>query len=195
LPLLALKRWTPPSYDPPEGEFHKTLIVGYPSGDKRLTYIQMEALTGLTAKDEWEFDYFGITNYPFIKSNYPHHEGIWGWEQEADQVIMIVRNLRRTIVEYHDILWDIGYAETYDVAMEHAQNLYRERPPLNDFLHWRDEYVIDEIQWYGWFIDYWMEGGLMRDIFSHRITTPRHWNMLMIPNGYSREDVDYSLIW
>jgi len=187
-------KWTPPSYDPPEGEFHKTLIVGYPSGDKRLTYIQMEALTGLTAKDEWEFDYFGITNYPFIKSNYPHHEGIWGWEQEADQVIMIVRNLRRTIVEYHDILWDIGYAETYDVAMEHAQNLYRESPPLNDFLHWRDEYVIDEIQWYGWFIDYWMEGGLMRDIFSHRITTPRHWNMLMIPNGYSREDVDYSLI-
>lgn len=29
---------------------------------------------------------------------------------------------------------------------------------------------MDEIQWYGWFIDYWMEGGLKRDIFTHELT-------------------------
>ena len=176
------------------GEFYKTLIVGYPSGDKRLTYIQMEALTGITAKDEWEFDYSGITNHPFIKSNYPHHEGIWGWAQEADQVIMIVRNLRMTVIEYHDILWDIGYATTYDVAIEHAENLYRERPPLDDFLHWRDYCILDEIKWYGWFIDYWMENGLMRDIFSNRLTTSRHWNMLMESTPDDRENVSFDLI-
>jgi hypothetical protein len=49
-------KWTPPIYDVPENEtFTKTLIAGYPSGDKRLTFVQMEALTGLSARDEWDF--------------------------------------------------------------------------------------------------------------------------------------------
>eukprot|EP00957_Ditylum_brightwellii_P071780 5456359-Ditylum_brightwellii.AAC.1 len=67
----------------------------------------MEALTGLPAKDEWDFQYLGITNHPFIKANYPHHEGIWGWGDVGDQVVMVVRNIKRAMVEYHDILWDI----------------------------------------------------------------------------------------
>lgn len=50
---------------------------GYPSGDKRMIFIQMEALTGWPAKDEWDFEYLGDSNHPFIKANYPHHEGIW----------------------------------------------------------------------------------------------------------------------
>ena len=48
--------WTPPIYDvPAEIEFTKTLVAGYPSGDKRLTFVQMEGLTGLSARDEWDF--------------------------------------------------------------------------------------------------------------------------------------------
>ena len=45
-----------------------------------------------------------------------------------------------------------------------------------------------------WFIDYWMEGGLMRDIFTHQITTPEHWYMLMMPTVYSRDEVAYDII-
>ena len=75
--------------------------------------MQMEALTGWPAKDEWDFEYLGDSNHPFIKANYPHHEGIWGWGTNADQVVMVVKNIRKALVEYHDILWDIGYAETY----------------------------------------------------------------------------------
>ncbi len=49
-----------PNYDTPEDiEFFKTLIVGYPSGDKRVAFIQMEAITGFAAKDEWDFKYLG----------------------------------------------------------------------------------------------------------------------------------------
>jgi len=154
----------------------------------------MEALTGYAAKDEWDFEYLGITNEPFIKANYPHHEGIWGWEQEADQVVLVVRNIRRSMVEYHDILWDIGYAKTWDVASVHKQKLYSERPPLEDFVEWRDERVLDEIHWYGWFIDYWMEGGLMRDMFTTKITTAEHWNMLMMPTAYTKAEMEYDLI-
>ena len=74
-------RWEPPEYIiPSEIDWYKTLVVGYPSGDKRMTFMQMEALTGWAAKDEWAFTYDGITNHPFIKSNFPHHDGIWSWE-------------------------------------------------------------------------------------------------------------------
>ena len=64
----------PPEYEIPESiDFFKTIIAGFPSGDKRLTFVQMEALTGWSAKDEWDFEYLGMTNHPFIKANYPHH--------------------------------------------------------------------------------------------------------------------------
>ena len=48
--------WKPPLYEVPSNlNFTKLLIAGYPSGDKRMTYVQMEALTGLSARDEWDF--------------------------------------------------------------------------------------------------------------------------------------------
>ena len=50
-------KWQPPVYDVPEEiDFHKTIIAGYPSGDKRMIFIQMEALTG------WREYYFHLTD-------------------------------------------------------------------------------------------------------------------------------------
>lgn len=186
-------KWTPPAYVIPEDiNFKtKTIIAGYPSGDKRLTFVQMEALTGWSAKDEWDFEFLGMSNHPFIKANFPHHEGIWGWDDAGDQVVLVVRNIRRSMVEYHDILWDIGYAKTYEETFGSIDNLYAERPPLSAFLIWRDERVMDEVYWYGWFLDYWMEGGLLRDIFTHNMTTPAHWQMLLQPLQNSRDDLKF----
>jgi len=187
--------WQPPVYNVPTNiDFHKTLIAGYPSGDKRMIFVQMEALSGWPAKDEWDFWGLGDSNHPFIKANYPHHEGVWGWGSNADQVVMMVRNIRKSMVEYHDILWDIGYAKTWDDANEYLENLYNERPPIEDFYAWRDDRVMDEAHWYGWFIDYWMEGGLQRDIFTHKITTDKHWQMLMRPEVYHRSELEYDLV-
>ena len=107
---------------------------------------------------------------------------------------MVVRNMRRSMVEYHDILWDIDYAETFEDAFERIADLYRERPPLEDFEAWRELRVMDEIHWYGWFIDYWMEEGLMRDMFTHQITTPTHWNLLMVPTARPKSEMTYELI-
>ena len=40
-------KWQPPVFDVPENiDFHKTIIAGFPSGDKRMIFVQMEALTG-----------------------------------------------------------------------------------------------------------------------------------------------------
>ena len=90
---------------PSDTAFHKTIVAGYPSGDKRVAFQQLEGLTGLSARDEWDFKFFGSTNQPFIKANYPHHEGIWGWGDVGDQVLLVVGDIRKVIVEYHDILW------------------------------------------------------------------------------------------
>jgi hypothetical protein len=65
-----------------------------PSNDLLLSSLVHEA-----AKDEWDFWGLGMSNHPFIKANYPHHEGIWGREDAADQVIMVVRNIRKLMVE------------------------------------------------------------------------------------------------
>jgi len=43
-----------------------------------------------------------------------------------------------------------------------------------------------EIHWYSWFIDYYMEGGLMRDMFNHELTVPEHWQMAIMPNHFTK---------
>ncbi len=102
--------------------------------------------------------------------------------------------MRRSMVEYHDILWDIGYATTWYEVAERLTNLYANRPPVEDFLEWRDDRVLDEVHYYGWFIDFWMEGGLMRDVFTNNITTPEHWEMFQLPHHYSRSDMAYESV-
>ena len=53
-------QWEPPEYDvPTDIKFFKTLIAGFPSCDKRMTFTQMEALTGWAARDEWDFVFEG----------------------------------------------------------------------------------------------------------------------------------------
>ena len=68
--LLAYLYFRYPPELPANATYFKTLIAGFPSGDKRLTFVQMEALTGLSARDEWDFAFLGQTNQPFIKANY-----------------------------------------------------------------------------------------------------------------------------
>jgi len=83
---------------------------------------------------------------------------IIGWEDNADQVLLVVRNIRFTIDEYHDILADIDYAKTWEEATEKIPKLYKGEIYEVLYNAWRDERTMDEIGWYGWLIDYWMEG-------------------------------------
>ena len=39
-----------------------------------------------------------------------------------------------------------------------------------------------------------MEGGLKRDVFTHKITTSEHWDMLMMPKIYTKAEVDYNTV-
>lgn len=187
-------KWESPMYDVPEDiDFFKTLVAGFPSSDKRLIYLQMEALSGFPARDEWDFACDGWTNHPFIKANYPHHEGKWAWGTAADQVILAVPSMRRSMIEYHDILWDLNYATTCLEARAMSGNLFENQAPEEKYHEWKDSRVMDEIHWFGWFIDYWMEGGLMRDVFTHKITTQKHWDMFLKPVFLQRFALDIDL--
>ena len=44
---------------------------------------------------------------------------------------------------------------------------------------------MDGIGWYGWLIDYWMEGGILRDYFDHKLTTAEHWAKLREPETFT----------
>ena len=95
----------------------------------------------------------------------------WGWDDAADQVVMMVQNIRKAIVEYHDILYDLGFNTTWDEAKLKIENLYSSRPTMSNFLVWREELEMRSF-------DYYMENGSMQDIFRY-ITTPEHWCILM----------------
>jgi hypothetical protein len=96
-------KWEPPNPNlDPDIDFHKVLLAGFPSGDKRMTFVQMEPLTGLPSKDDWDFVFNGYSNAPFIKTNYPHPAGTWGWGTEADEVVMMVQFIRRLRVSSCD---------------------------------------------------------------------------------------------
>ena len=73
-----------------------------------------------------------------------------GWDTKGDQVVLVVRNIRWAIDDYHDILSDIDYAKTWAEATEKIPMLYK--GTLYDVLYhaWRDERTMDEIGWYGW---------------------------------------------
>lgn len=91
------------------------------------------------------------TCFHTIFSPSTEHTGIWGWGDLGDQVILVVSDIQKVMVEYHDILWDIGYAQTFEEAYERIENLYKEEeagvehedPPVEDFLVWRDLRVFD----------------------------------------------------
>ena len=47
------------------------------------------------------------------------------------------------------LLFYITDAKTWEEATLNLDKLYSERPPIEDFLAWRDLRVIDECHWYG----------------------------------------------
>jgi hypothetical protein len=177
----------------PNAEYQNTIVVGYPGADKRTVVRQMEAMTQLSGRDSWDFKFLGMTKQPFIKTNYPHHEGIWGWQDHGDQVILVIRNIKQTILDYHDILADIDYAKTWSEATEMIPRLFKGEIEGGKYARWRDERTMDEIGWYGWLIDYWMEGGILRDYFDHKLTTKEHWAKLRQPETYTYGELQWDV--
>ena len=124
-------------------------------------------------------------------------KGVWE-TYRADQTVLMYRSIRSSLIEYHDIMYDFGYPADFEEAKKerqlNIQRLYTNAVVEEAFLAWRDERLLFECSWFSWYIDFWMEGGLYRDIFSHRLTTAFHWHRVKEPHTYSVEERDFDLV-
>jgi len=174
----------------PDFELFSTAVVAFPGAGKRIAFLQLEALTELTTKDDfWLERDTDITNYAFFKTQYPHHEGIWSWGDKCSQSVYLLTNPRMALLTYLFILHEIHYAKVWETAYVHLDRVFTMRAPTEDWIKWRDIRVSAEIHWWSWHIDYWMEGGLLRDMFTHELTTPKHFLRIMAPTVYTEAEL------
>mmetsp|Transcript_35173 Transcript_35173/g.41965 ORF Transcript_35173/g.41965 Transcript_35173/m.41965 type:complete len:404 (-) Transcript_35173:151-1362(-) len=172
----------------PNFELFSTAIVAFPGAGKRIAFLQLEALTELTTRDDF-FPPSNITRYAYFKTQYPHHEGIWSWGNKCSQSVYLLTNPRMALITYLFILHEIHYAKDWKSAYSHLGRVFTIRTPIEEWEIWRHERVNAEIHWWGWHIDFWMEGGLLRDIFTHELTTLEHFRRLMDPSIYTEAEL------
>lgn len=67
---------------------------------KRFTWSVIKALTSHDVADDWNFSQKLNANPVAIKTSWPHHEGIWNWGNQMDQVLLLIRNPRWAIPSY-----------------------------------------------------------------------------------------------
>jgi len=165
--------WTAPvPFIATETKTTRTLLASYPGSGKRLCWRMLEALTGYQAGDDWDLSLNGV-NPPFIKTSYPHPEGVWGWEDSMDQVIMVIRNPRYALPSYHALRHEIDYSNSWDQSFSHIDNTYTKQPPVPVWEDWRDVRFETEIDLWCWYIDFWMQDGLRRnDGFNNTFQDP-----------------------
>jgi len=140
-----------------------TLLASYPGSGKRLTWRLLEALTGKISGDDWDLSENGHFNVLTMKTSWPHPEGVWAWEGNMDQFIMLIRNPRFAIPSYHTIRHELDYSTNKTESLKRRDYVYTKRAPLEAWEAWRDENFDREMDRWCWFIDFWMEGGLRRN--------------------------------
>lgn len=149
-------RWTESFPLPLDIDPLGTLVASYPGGGMRVTWQQIEGLTGITVGDDYEYSGKRVG---IIKTQWPHYEGIWSYGSTLDQVIYVIRNPRWAIPSFHNILSEIDYGQDWQEVYPYLTNVFTKRAPLENWIKWRDLKFEEEIDLWAWHIDYYMEGG------------------------------------
>ena len=154
--------WTP---DVPLGSgetsetVYGTLLAGYPGSGMRLFWQETEGLTGMMVGDDFNLSPNGLAPVGIKKTQYPNFEGIWSWGDEMKQVLLILRNPRLAIPDYHTLLYEIHYAHDWETAYKYLFRLFSLLPDHESWERWRDYRFHEEIKLWAMYIDYWMGGG------------------------------------
>jgi len=131
--------------------------------------------------------------FAFMKTNYPLHDGTWWFDAAFDdnlnQAVLLVRNPRWALPAYQHLLYEIEYSTSWYRSYQLQYHTYTKRPPLEDYLRWRELRFDIEIKKWGWFMDFWMEGGLLRDIYTNELTTPDHFAHLIDSVMYGQAEL------
>lgn len=149
-------KWTEAKPLPADSNPHGTLVASYPGSGMRITWQQIEGLTGIKVGDD--FKYSG-PQVGIIKTQYPHYQGIWSFGSTLEQVILVVRNPRWAIPSFHNILHEVHYAQDWYSVFQHIDETFTTRAPVADWIKWRDLKFDKELDLWAWHIDYYMEDG------------------------------------
>jgi len=183
-------RWVNPKDVPqdPEYDLFSTVLAGYPGSGKRFAYMQLEGLTELLTVDDYNLSEQN-KRYALYKTQYPHHEGIWSWTDKGRQTILLLQNPRTALVSYQHLLHEIDYAVEWEIVYGKLEKVYTARPPISSWESWRDLRFDIETKCWRWFLDFWLEGGLFRDVFTHELTNAEHHTRLRLPHIYSEAEL------
>ena len=144
---------------PANDDANKTLLASYPGSGKRFTWTVIKALTNTEIADDWNFS-SKLNSKPLsIKTSWPHKEGVWTWNKQMDQVIMLMRNPRWAIPSYHTMRWELDYSKDWASSYVRIPDTYTERPAVEQWEKWRDGHFNTEINRWSSFVDFWMQGG------------------------------------
>ena len=179
-----------PRNAPQNIDLFSTLLAAPPGSGKRAAFMQLEGFTELRASDDYNLTAGSYnTKFAFKKTNYPHHDGIWDWGGQMKQVVLFVRNPRWALPSYHHLLYEIEYSDSWIWSYLRQYESYTKRPPIEDWITWRDTRFDIEIKKWGWFIDFWMEGGVLRDMLTNEYTTSDHFRRLTQPTMYASPEL------
>eukprot|EP00554_Chaetoceros_debilis_P006099 CAMPEP_0194079904 /NCGR_PEP_ID=MMETSP0149-20130528/6024_1 /TAXON_ID=122233 /ORGANISM="Chaetoceros debilis, Strain MM31A-1" /LENGTH=531 /DNA_ID=CAMNT_0038761499 /DNA_START=253 /DNA_END=1848 /DNA_ORIENTATION=+ len=145
--------------NPTDDDATKTLLVSYPGSGKRFTWTIIKALTNAEVADDWNFSQKLYESPLTIKTSWPHKEGVWSWGKQMDQVLLLIRNPRKAIPSYHNMRWELDYADDWASSYLRIPNTYQDRPGLAAWESWRDEHFDSEMEIWSEIIDFWMQGG------------------------------------
>jgi len=141
----------------------KTLVASYPGSGKRFTWSIMKALTNYEVADDWNFSDKLHKNPLVVKTSWPHPQSPWSWGNQMDQVLILMRNPRRSIPSFHTMRWELDYAKDWLSSWYRQPDTYRERPTVEMWEKWRDAKFNKEIDnWFN-FYDFWMSAGFSED--------------------------------
>jgi len=135
------------------------LIAGYPASGVRLTWMHIEGLTEIIVGDDFDCQTYETERKGIIKTQYPHIEGLWSWDDNMKDVALLVRNPRFALPSYHSLISEIHYAHDCETAVKHQSNLFTTYPSVLNWTKWRDYRFNEELNLWRWFIDFWMENG------------------------------------
>jgi len=182
--------WVEPTMFVGDENLFSTVLVAYPGSAKRAAFVHLEGLTELLATDDYNLnDDANNTKYAFVKTQYPHHEGRWSWGNSAGQTIYIIQNPRMALQTYMFLLHEISYSSNWWTSYSNIKNTFTRRPPVSEWEYFKRFRFYREMNSWSWHLEFWMEGGLLRDVFSHNITTPEHMEGLMSPSIYSEAEL------
>mmetsp|Transcript_167 Transcript_167/g.177 ORF Transcript_167/g.177 Transcript_167/m.177 type:complete len:421 (-) Transcript_167:135-1397(-) len=183
-------RWVEPEMVNQTEDLFSTILVAYPGSGKRAAFLQLEGLTQLLTQDDWSLnDRPKDAKYAFIKTQYPHHEGVWAWGGKGNQTIYVLQNPRTALQTYMFLLHEINYADGWMSSRLHRFDTFKVRPSVDEWIDFKRDRFTREVNSWSWHLEYWMENGLLRDVFTHNLTNPEIMDGIMNPSIYTEAEL------